>query len=162
MFQVSGFKFHDMKVILLEDVENLGKKYEVKEIKSGYARNFLIPKNLVKLATKQNLKWLRDQKAAMEKQSEEDLKKSQEAASKIDGLEVSISVKVGPEGQLFESINNVKIAEKLKEMGFNIKKSQINLEKPIKELGEFPVKINLDHNLETEINLIVIEEKENG
>ncbi|OGZ69620.1 MAG: 50S ribosomal protein L9 [Candidatus Staskawiczbacteria bacterium RIFCSPHIGHO2_12_FULL_38_11] len=151
-----------MKVILLEDIENIGKKYEVKDVKPGHARNFLIPKNLVKLATKPNLKWLKDQKAVMEKEAEEDLKKSQEVASKIDGIEVSIVVKVGPEGQLFESINNVKISEKLKEMGFDVKKSQIKLEEPIKDLGEFPVKISLPHNLETEINLIITAEKENG
>ncbi len=147
-----------MKVILLEDIENIGKKYEVKEVKSGYARNFLMPKNLVKPATKKNLKWLQEQKEVLVKQAEENLKEVQELASKIEGIEVPISVKVGPEGQLFESINSTRIFEKLKEMGFEVKKSQINLEKPIKELGEFPVKINLEHNLEAEITVIVTEE----
>lgn len=144
-----------MKVILLEDIENLGKKYEVKEIKPGHARNFLIPKNLVKLATKQNLKWLKSQVETLEKEAEEDLKKAQELASKIDGIEVGISVKIGDNGQFFESVSNVKIYEKLKEMGFNVKKSQVKLEKPIKEMGEFPVKISLDHNLEAEITIVV-------
>ncbi len=148
-----------MKVILLEDVEAVGKKFEIKDIKPGHARNFLIPQKLVKLATKQNLQWLKAEKEIMEKAAEEDLKKSQSVASQIDGLEVTIEVKVGPEGQLFESINNVKISEKLKEMGFDIKKSQINLKGPIKELGEFPVKVALDHNLEGEINVIITEEK---
>ena len=144
-----------MKVILLEDVENIGKKYDVKEVKDGYARNFLIPKNLVKLANKKNLKWLELEKEIIEKQAEEDLKKAQQMASDLDGLEVSIAVKIGPGGQLFESINSLKIAEKLKSIGFNIKRSQINLEKPIKEVGEFPVYINLDHNLEAEIKIII-------
>lgn len=144
-----------MKVILLEDIENLGKKYEVKEIKPGHARNFLIPKNLVKLATKQNLKWLKGQVEILEKKAEEDLKKAQELASKIDGIEINIRIKTGDNGQLFESVNNVKIYEKLKEMGFDVKKAQIKLEKPIKETGEFPVKINLDHNLEAEITVII-------
>ncbi len=148
-----------MKVIFLKDVENVAKKYEVKEVKNGYARNFLIPQNLVKSATRQNLKWLEAQKEIIEKEVEEDLKKTQEMASSIDGMEVAISLKVGEEGQLFESINNVKIAEKLKEMGFDIKKSEINLKEPIKQIGEFPVKINLDHNLEAEIKLIISEEK---
>ncbi len=147
-----------MKVILFQDVENIGKKFEVKEVKDGYARNFLIPQNLVKLATKKNLKWLEVQKEILEKEAEEDLKKAQQLASKMDGIEVNIVMKVGPEGQLFESVNNVKIAEKIKEMGFDVKKSQINLPKPIKELGEFPVKINLDHNLEVEIRLIITQE----
>ncbi len=149
-----------MKVILLQDVENIGKKYELKEVKDGYARNFLVPKNLAKLATKQALLWLEDQKEIIRKKAEEDLKKTQETASGIDGLEVNFGVKVGPEGQLFESINAVKIAEKLKEMGYAVKKSQIHLKEPIKELGEFLVKISLDHNLEAEIRLIVSQDKE--
>ena len=144
-----------MKVILLEDVESVGKKYEVKEVKDGHARNFLIPNKLVKLANKKNLKWLESKKGEIDQEAEEDLKKSQELASKLDDLELNIYVKVGTEGQLFESINNVKIAEKLKEMGYDVKKTQVTLNNPIKELGEFPVKISLDHNLESDIRVII-------
>ena len=144
-----------MKVILLQDVDGLGKKYEVKEVKAGYARNFLLPEKMVKAATKQALKWLSDQKEVIEKEAEEDLKKAQELASQIDGLEVNILVKIGDEGQLFESINSQKISDKLKEMGFDVKKSQVKLADPIKDLGEFPVDVNLDHNLEVEIKVIV-------
>ena len=147
-----------MKVILLQDVEGVGKKYEIKEVKDGHARNFLIPNNLVKLANKNNLKWLASRREEIEKEVEEDLKQSQDLASKLDDLEVTIWVKVGLEGQLFESINNVKIAEKLKEMGYNVKKSQVILESPIKETGEFPIKISLDHNLESDIRVIISEE----
>jgi large subunit ribosomal protein L9 len=68
-------------------------------------------------------------------------------------------VKVGEDGQLFESVNAQKIVEKLKEMGFEIKKSQVKLEKPIKEVGEFPVGISLEHNLEAEIKLIITAQK---
>ena len=149
-----------MKVILLQDTEGLGKKYETKDVKSGYARNFLLPQRLARAATKDALKWLRDQKELIEKEAEEDLKKAQVLASGLDGLELTISVKVGDEGQLFESINNQKIAEKLKEIGFEVKKSKIILKEPIKELGEFLVNVSLDHNLEAEIKLIIIEEKE--
>ena len=148
-----------MRVILLQDVEKVGKKYEVKEVADGYARNFLIPKGLAKPATEGNLKWLEVQKEALRKRAEEELKKIQEQASNLDGLEVVIPVKIGNEGQLFESINTQKISEKLKELGFEIKKSQIALEEPIKELGEFPVKIHFEHNLEAEIRVIVSEEK---
>ena len=148
-----------MKVILLKDVQDIGKKYEIKEVKNGYARNFLIPRDLAKTVTKQSLKWLETQKEIIEKEIEEDLKKAQKMASTLDRLELNIPIKVGQEGQLFESINSQKIAEKLKEMGFEVKKSKIILEKPIKTLGEFPIKINLDHNLEVEIRVIVVEEK---
>ena len=148
-----------MKVILLEDIQNLGKKYDIKEVKNGYARNFLIPNGLVKIATKQTLNWIERQKEVIEKEVEEDLKKEQKVASELDGLELNIPVKVGEEGQLFESINTQKIADKLKELGFKVKKTKIMLEKPIKTIGEFPIKISLEHNLEVEIRVIVIEEK---
>jgi large subunit ribosomal protein L9 len=148
-----------MKVILLKDVEGLGKKYEVKEVKNGHARNLLLPEKLAKAATKQALKWLADQKEVIEKEAEEDLKKAQALASDLDGLELNIAVKVGDEGQLFESINSQKIIEKLKEMGFEVKKSQIKLESPIKEIGEFPVSVILAHNLEAEIKLVITAEK---
>ena len=147
-----------MKVILLRDVENLGKKYEIKEVKNGYARNFLIPKKLAKPATKEALKWLEMQKEIEEKRAEEELKKVQELATKVDGIEVVIPVKVGEDGQLFEKVGTQKILEKLNEMGFDIKKNQIELPEPIKELGEFPVKIKFSHNLDAEITVVVTEE----
>jgi large subunit ribosomal protein L9 len=148
-----------MKVILLKDIEKLGKKFEIKEVKNGYARNYLIPKGLAKPATKEALEWLKIQKEIEAKKAEEELKKIQELASSVDGLEITIPVKVNEKGQLFEKINSQKISEKLQEMGFKIKKSQINLPKPISEIGEFPIKINFEHNLEAEIKLIIVEEK---
>lgn len=148
-----------MKVILLQDIENLGKKYEVKSVADGYARNFLIPKGLVKPATKNALKWLETQKEIEDKKAEEELKKIQEKASAIDGQEIIIPIKIGPEGQVYESITSQKIFEKLKELGFTIKKNQIDLPMPIKGIGEFPIKIRLEHNLEAEIKIITVEEK---
>lgn len=148
-----------MKVILLQDVENLGKKYEVKNVKAGYARNLLIPKGLAKLATREVLKWVETQKETEAKVAEEELKKVQDFVKEVDGLEITIPVKVGEEGQFFESINSQKIVEKLKAEGFEIKKNQIVLEEPIKELGEFPIKISFAHGLEAEIRIIVVEEK---
>ncbi len=149
-----------MRVILLQDIDKLGRKYDIKEVKDGYARNFLVPKSLVRPATKENLKWLEIQKEIEIKKSEEELKKVQDFASNIDGQEIVIAVKIGKTGELFESITDQKIWEKLKELGFEIKKTQIDLPEPIKELGEFPIKIKFKHNLETEIKVIVIEEKE--
>ncbi len=149
-----------MKVILLKDVENVGKKYDIKEVKNGYGRNFLVQKGLAKPATKETIAWVEIQKSIEEKKSEEDLKKIQEKATSMDGQEVMVPVKVGDENQLFESINSQKIAEKLKELGFKVKKSQIMLETPIKELGEYPVKIKFEHNLEAEITVIITAEEE--
>jgi len=151
-------KYINMRIILLQDVENVGKKYEIKEVKDGYARNFLIPKGLAKPATEEVLKWLEVQKEIEVKKAEEELKKVQEVASVIDGQEIIIQVKIGEDDQLFESITSQKISEKLKELGFDVKKNQIDLPEPIKEIGEFPIKIHLEHNLEAEIKVIVVAE----
>jgi len=106
------------------------------------------------------LEWLKVQREIMEKKAEESLKGFQQTVSAIDGQEVLVSVKVGDEGQLFESVTAQKISERLKEMGFDIKKSQLELENSIKEVGEFPVKVKFEHNLEAEIRVIIVEEKE--
>lgn len=147
-----------MKVILLQDVENTGKKFEVKEVADGHANNLLIPQGLAKPATKEALAWLETQKELTSKLAEEGLKTAQELASSLDDMEVTITMKVGDEGQLFESVNSQKIAERLKEMGFAVTKNQIKLEQPIKDLGEFPVKVNFEHNLEATISVIIVEE----
>lgn len=150
-----------MRVILLKDVENIGKKDEVKEVADGHARNFLIPKGLAKLATEKTVKLLEAQKEIAAEREEEGLKKIQELASKIDGLEIIIPVKLGEKEQLFEKITSQKIFEKLKELKISVKKNQVVLEEPIEELGEFPAKIKLEHNLEAEIRIIIVsEEKE--
>ncbi|MCK4474095.1 50S ribosomal protein L9 [Candidatus Parcubacteria bacterium] len=149
-----------MRVILLQDIENLGKKYDVKDVADGYARNFLIPGNLVKKADSKSLKLLEKQKELAAKKVEQELKKIQEIASAIDGQEIVIPVKIGEEKQLFESITPQKISEQLKELGFEIKKTQIILLEPIKEIGEYPVKIKFEHNLEAEIKVIISQEKE--
>jgi len=77
-----------MRIILLQDIDKIGKKYEVKDVADGYARNFLIPKGLVKLVSKESLKWLEMQKEIIAKQAEQGLEKIQEIVSGIDGVEV--------------------------------------------------------------------------
>lgn len=147
-----------MKVILLQDVDNLGKKYEVKEVKDGFARNALFPQGLVKQATPEALKWVEMQQEIMSKQMEGELQKIQEVASKIDGQEITITLKAGDKGQMFESVTSQKVIEEIKKLGVEVKKNQIAME-PIKEFGEFPIKVKFDHNLEAEIKIIIVEDK---
>ena len=147
-----------MKVILLQDVADLGKKFEIKEVADDHANNLLIPKGFVKPATKEALEWVALQQEIAAKKAEEGLKKIQGVASQLDDLEVQIAVKVGDKGQLFEAVNAQKIVDRLKEMGFEVKKDQVKLQEPIKELGEYPVKIGFEHNLEAEVQIIITEE----
>ena len=148
-----------MQIILLQNVENLGEKNDIKEVKDGYARNFLIPKGLAKKATKEALRMLERQVEAKKIRDEKELREAQKLVSKIDGQEIIITVKVGEKEQLFESITAQKISEKLKELDFEVKNSQIELSEPIKELGEFPIKIKFEHNLEAEIRIIITKEE---
>ncbi|MCP6726694.1 MAG: 50S ribosomal protein L9 [Patescibacteria group bacterium] len=144
-----------MKVLFLKDVKNVGKAREIKEVADGYARNFLIPNKLAKEATKEVLSDFENQNEILEEEAEEALKKIQEMATKLDDLEVPLAVKVGDEGQLFESVTALKIADTLRGMGYMVKKEQVELEEPIREPGEFPVKLKFEHNLEAEIKVII-------
>lgn len=147
-----------MKIILLRDVEKLGKKFEVKEVADGFARNFLIPKGLAKPATESALKTLEAEKAAAEATAVEDLKKTEEMVASLDGQEIEISVKAGEDGKLYGSLTPLKITKILKDKGMEIKKNQIKLSQPIKEIGEHEITIEFPHGLEAKVKLIVSEE----
>jgi len=149
-----------MKVILLQNVENIGKKNDVKEVSPGFARNFLLSKGLAVLATSENLQKLEAKKKADEFRAVEELKEAEKAVAKLDGQEIEMRLKAGKEGHLFQSVNQQKISDRLKEIGFNVDKNHIELDHPIKETGEFPVKIRFTHNLEAEIKIIIIGEEE--
>jgi large subunit ribosomal protein L9 len=147
-----------MKVILLKDVEELGKKNDVKNVADGYARNFLFAKNLAKPATKEALKELEAEKDLEAQTAEQELKKIEEIVSQIDGMEIEVTEKMDEGGKLYGAINEVKIVKILKDRGLNIKKNQIKIPQPIKAVGEYPVTITFDHGLEAEIKIIVVEE----
>jgi large subunit ribosomal protein L9 len=151
-----------MKVILLKDITGVGKKYEIKSMKDGYARNFLIPNGFAKPANSSAMAELKEIKKQEEKVAEDHLLEVQKIASQLDGQEFEFFVKTGDDGQLFEAITPIKIAKKLSDSGFNIKKDQIILDNPIKELGEFHAKINLDHHLEVKITIIIEAESSDG
>jgi large subunit ribosomal protein L9 len=147
-----------MQVILLQDVEKLGKKFDVKEVADGYARNFLLPNNLVKPATEEALKQLEAEKEAAAKKAESELRETEGAVAQLDGQEVEISTKVDESGKLFGSITAVKMAKILKDKGFNVSKNQIKLAESIKEVGEYDIVVEFPHRLEAKIKIIVTEE----
>lgn len=144
-----------MKVILLKDIKKLGRKFEVKEVSPGYARNFLFPNGSAVIADKDSLKRIEEQKNLELKIAEERKKENEKMLKELEGKEIKIETKVGEEGQLFESINEQKIADKLKEMGFIIDKSNLEINEPIKRQGEHLVKLKLGNNLEGKIKIII-------
>ncbi|MEX0877477.1 MAG: 50S ribosomal protein L9 [Candidatus Spechtbacterales bacterium] len=144
-----------MKVILLQDIKNIGKKWEVKKVSDGYARNFLLPKKLVRAATPEALQEL---KADMEKQevvATEDLEQVEELVASLDGYELVLQEKAGNTGKLYAGLTEDKILKELKKKGFKIKKASIRMDNPIKEVGEYEVVLEFDHGLEAEIKIIV-------
>jgi len=144
-----------MKVILLQNIPKIGKKYEAKEVADGYAVNYLIPNGLVKVANAKGLRLAKKQGEIMATKAAEELEEIGQAARKMEGLEVELAVKVGDKDQLFEKITPQKIAARLQEMGYEIRKEQVKLNQKIEEVGEFDAKIVFDHNLEASIKVIV-------
>lgn len=144
-----------MKVILLQNVKELGNKNDIKNVADGYAKNYLLPNKIAVLATNNGLEVLEETKEAEAQKAEEELLHFQELAEQIDGTELEISAKVSDNGKLFGSVTTAVIADKLKELGFNVDKDQVNLKEPIKELGEYDVILEFPHNLEAKIKVIV-------
>jgi len=147
-----------MKVILLKDIAGLGKKGEIKNAADGHARNFLIPKKLVKIATDKAIKEWEQEKILEAQKAEQALQYVEEVVSQMDGLEIEVAVKMDESGKLYGSINDQKVSQLFKDRGFDIKKNQIKILQPIKEVGEYPITISFDHGLEAEIKLIIIDE----
>ena len=147
-----------MRVILTTDVESVGKMGEIKEVKNGLARNYLIPKKLAIRATPGNIKvW--EQKSNIIMKREEGLKvEAQGYASKIDGVSVSIAVKVGEGDKIFGSVTSQNISAALKEVGFEVSRKDIKLESPIKVLGTHDVSVKLYQDVEANISVTVIGE----
>ena len=146
-----------MKVILLEDVKNVGKKGTIINAKDGYARNFLFPKNLAIEATAVNLKNLetaQKQKEEKEKEVYVEAKKLEEELMK---LTVVIKTKTGENGKLFGAVTKPEIAENIeKEHGFAIDKKKYEMD-PIKSVGEYFVKIRLHPQVNAQVKVIVTE-----
>ncbi|MEX2145340.1 MAG: 50S ribosomal protein L9 [Candidatus Spechtbacterales bacterium] len=147
-----------MKVILLEDIKNLGKKWEVKKVSDGYARNFLIPKKLVKAATKDELEKLNSILEQKEAEAVSELKGVEETAASLDGYELTMKDKASDEGKLYSSITADKISKALKKAGFNVPAKFIKLEDAIKRAGEYDIMLEFDHGLEAQVKVIIEQE----
>ncbi|WP_200764103.1 50S ribosomal protein L9 [Nitrosophilus alvini] len=145
-----------MKVLLIKDVKGLGKAGEIKEVKDGYGRNFLIARGFAKHATDAVIRqWQAEQKRRAEKEAAEieNLKKLKE---KIESIKLVIKHKLGANGALFGSITNKEISEALKkEYGIEIDKKHIDVHPPIKQTGDHEIDIKLGHGIHAKLELVV-------
>jgi large subunit ribosomal protein L9 len=131
----------NIKVILLQNVPKLGQKGDVKSVSEGYARNFLIPQNEVKLATGGEVKNIVNKKNAENKKEEVLHNKVKTIFSKLGSKEVVITEKANEKGHLFAQVHLKEIADAISELGFDISEDWINLKDPIKEVGEFDIQL---------------------
>jgi len=150
-----------MKVILLTDVPKLGQKYDIKNVADGYAKNFLIPKGLVELATLEKIKNIELKQEALNKEKQEQLETFRRQVLQLAGFKPEFSLRVGEDGSVFGAISENEISEWLKEKGINIEPDKIQLKKHLKDLGEHIIKIKFSPEIEAELKLIIkAEEKE--
>ncbi|MDX6154336.1 50S ribosomal protein L9 [Marinococcus sp. PL1-022] len=147
-----------MKVILKQDVKGQGKKGEVADVSEGYARNYLLKKNLAVEASKGNL---RDLEATQKKQKEreqEELEQAKKFKEQLEKTEVELTAKAGEGGRLFGAVSTKQIAEKLKSMNMKVDKRKIEIDQPIRSLGYTKVPIKIHPEVTAVVNVHVTEE----
>lgn len=149
-----------MEVILKEDIPGLGYKNDLITVKNGYARNYLIPKGLAKLATESNKKVLAEDKKQKAHKEEKILKEAEELAKALEALNIRIAAKAGTSGKIFGSVNDVQIANAIKEQhSFDIDRRNISVDgEAIKELGEYVAKVKLHKEVTAEVKFEVYAE----
>ena len=143
-----------MKIALLKDVPNLGKRGDIRDVSDGYARNFLIKNMLAEILTHQVVKRLDIEKNRQEKIAAELKKSSANLKETIENTKLTLKAKIGESGQMFGSITPTALLAELKKNNIKIEKSQI-LSKPIKTLGEHKIKIKLPQEIEAELQIVI-------
>lgn len=145
-----------MQVILLEDIDRVGKKGAIINVSDGYARNFLLPKKKAVEATSVNKKRLEEELKHAEERHKKEKEELEAFAGKINNTSITISQKVGEGDKLFGSVTSMDIVDALSKEGIRIDKKKIQLESPIKELGAFTVPIKLHPEIIANLRISVV------
>jgi large subunit ribosomal protein L9 len=148
-----------MEVILREDISNLGTRGQVVKVASGYARNFLIPKKLAVTATESNKKIVEQERQSHLRKEAKLQSEAQDLAKLVNGVSVTIKQKSGENDQLFGSVTSKDVADLLAAKGFTIDRRKIQLDEPIKSLGEFKVPVKLHKDVTAEVTVVVAKEE---
>jgi len=147
-----------MEVILKEDIANVGKMGEVVRVRDGYARNYLLPRGLVLVANKKNLKGFEHQKQVVQSQKARVVNHAQALADKLSQVSLVIQVKAGEEGKLFGSVTTIDIEKALKAKGIEIERRKIHLSEPIKMVGDYQVPIRFTSEVQANVQVSVVSE----
>lgn len=149
-----------MEVILRQDIPKLGHRGDIVNVADGYARNYLLPKRLAVPATEANKKIVEQERLAYLRREAKLREEAQELAKLLVNVELKIPRKAGEEGQLFGSVTAQDIVEELRKLNYHIDRKKIELEHPIKQVGEFTVPIRLHKDVMVEIKVKVLREGE--
>ncbi len=150
-----------MEVILLQKVDNVGGIGDKVRVKSGYARNYLIPQGKATLATAANIAVFEARRAELEAKAAAELKAAQARAKKIEGKIVKISAQSGTEGKLFGSVGTVDIAEALEKLGVEVERSEVRMhDGPLRVVGEHKIELHLHADVNVEVTVVVESEEE--
>ena len=147
-----------MKIIIREDYEPLGKVGDIVTVKDGFARNYLIPKQIAVLATPKNMKILEEEQKMMVRRHDKDRRRAEALSKELEKVSLTAAVAVGEEDRVFGSVTSQTIAELLKEKGYDIDKRKVQLDEPIKALGIYTVTVKLHTDVEAKIRLWVVKE----
>jgi len=147
-----------MKIILMEDVPALGRRGEVRDVATGYARNYLLPKKLALPATPGNLQNLEHLKRQRERAENKAREAAQAAADRIAALELAVATRASEDGRLFGSVSAQDVVEFLERQRIPVEKRRVLLEDPIKALGEYQVPIRLHHDVTATLRVAVTRE----
>ena len=148
-----------MKVILLQDIKNVGKKDEIINANDGYARNFLFPKNLALEATKDNLLKLQAKKASQAHKKNLEIEEFKKQAEKINNITLTLNVKAGENGKIFGGITAKEISQELKnKQNIDIDKKNIQLKETIINIGRFSVDVKFGEGINAKLTLNIVAE----
>jgi large subunit ribosomal protein L9 len=147
-----------MKVILRDDVKNVGKMGQVIDVADGYARNYLVPRGLAIEANTKNIKSLEHEKRIIGEKAKKIKNSAQDLANKISTITLTIKANAGEEGKLFGSVTTMDIAELLKNEGIEIDKKKISLDEPIKRLGSYSVNVKIHSEISAQLAVEVVQE----
>jgi large subunit ribosomal protein L9 len=147
-----------MELILREDVPKLGRRGDVVQVSAGYGRNYLLPQKLAMQASAGNLKAVEQMKAAALRKEATQKGEAEQLAKMIAGVTLSVSRKAGETGTLFGSVTSLDLAEALEKAGYQIDRRKIELEDPIKQLGEYQIPVRLHREVTATVSLHVVAE----
>ncbi len=148
-----------MNVILLEKVQNLGKLGDRVAVRSGYARNFLLPQRKAVIATPDNMAAFEKRRAELEKAEAETLGAAQARAETVNGKTLTIAAKAGTEGKLFGSVGTVDIAEAAERDGLSLKRHEVRLPSgPLRNIGSYEIELHLHADVNARITVVVVAE----